>query len=70
MTDAQRAALADHDLTLISTLMGGRRGEYILLARKPDEAGTLVLIDHGGNVHPYVDSRANTVRVNAADLPA
>lgn len=69
MTSAQREALAEHDLTLVSTLMGDKPGEYILLARRPDDDGTPVLIDMAGTVHPYVDSRAGSTRVSIADLP-
>lgn len=69
MTAAQRAALLEHDLTLVSTLFGAKPGEHILLARKPDDEGTPVLIDEEGTVHPYVDSRAGSTRVTVADLP-
>lgn len=70
MTDEQRSALADNDLDLVSTLMGNKPGEYILLARQPDDEGTPVLIDMDGTVHPYVDSRAGSTRVTLSELPA
>lgn len=69
MTSAQREALGEHDLTLVSTLMGNKPGEYILLARQPDDDGTPVLIDMDGTVHPYVDSRAGSTRVTLGELP-
>lgn len=69
MTNPQRDALAEHDLTLVSTLMGNRDGEYVLLARRPDDDGTPVLIAEDGTVHPYVDGRAGAVRVTPDELP-
>lgn len=70
MSDEQRDALIEHDLTLVSTLMGERDGEYILLVREPVD-GERRLVAFDGTVHPYVDGRAaRTTRVSAADLPA
>lgn len=54
---AQRLALEEHGLTLVSTQMGRSQHEYVLLARDP--AGEHRLIDEDGGVHPYVDSRAD-----------
>lgn len=73
MTDAQREALVEHDLTLISTMMGPSIDVYYLKARRPparvDEPGELVVVDEQGVVHPFVDGRIGA-RISAAELPA
>lgn len=73
MSDEQRDALREQGLTYVSTTMGNTAHDFVLVARRPaprvGELGELVLIDVDGTVHPYVDGRAQTIRVPASSLP-
>lgn len=66
MTDEQRAALRDHDLTLLQTLMGDEHGRH-LLAR--NAVGELKVIDVDGGLHPY-EPPVGTVRLSPAEAAA